>query len=428
MEGIENLGSKLNTEENNKNEQFKNWQKNITIFLTSQAISLFGSSLVQYAIIWYITLQTKSGVMTTIATICGFLPQILISVFAGVWADRYNKKTLIAVSDTCIALSTLVVAIVFLAGFDYIWLLFIALGIRSLGGGVQTPAINSFIPELVPEDKLMKVNGINTTIQSVMLILSPAAGGALMGMLPIGRIFFIDVITALIGVGILLTIKLPKKEKQKDLEKPDYYKDIKEGLVYIKEHTFIKAFMKYYAILTVLISPIALLTPLLVARSFGEEVWRLTANEIVFFIGSIIGGALVSVWGGFKNKIHTIAFATFLTGVFSIALGLAPSFMWYLVCMGILGIGMIFFNSPSVVILQETVEQSIQGRIFSIVQIIGSGIMPLSMLVYGPLSDRIKIEWIIIGASVLLMALGIAMVYDRNIKEYKVVEEIREEG
>lgn len=164
-----------NIEKINNNEQYKNWKKNIILFLTSQSISLFGSSLVQYAIIWYITLTTKSGIMMTISTICGFLPQLLISFFGGVWADRYNKKYIIIIADVCIAISTLIVAIFFIAGIESIWMLFIALAIRSFGAGVQTPTVNAIIPNLAPQEKLMRVNGINTTIQSIMLILSPAA-------------------------------------------------------------------------------------------------------------------------------------------------------------------------------------------------------------------------------------------------------------
>lgn len=110
-----------------------NWKKNSILFLLSQSISLFGSSIVQYAIIWHITLTTGSGLMMTLSTLSGFLPQVFISLFAGVWADRYSKKFLIMVSDTAIALSTLVLAIFFLSGIDSIWLLFIGLAIRSFG-------------------------------------------------------------------------------------------------------------------------------------------------------------------------------------------------------------------------------------------------------------------------------------------------------
>ena len=69
------------------------WLRRVILFLSGQTVSLFGSALVQYAITWHITLTTQSGVMMTIATLCGFLPQVVISLFAGVWADRYNKKT-----------------------------------------------------------------------------------------------------------------------------------------------------------------------------------------------------------------------------------------------------------------------------------------------------------------------------------------------
>jgi MFS transporter, DHA3 family, macrolide efflux protein len=92
-----------------------NWKRNIILFLGSQTISLFGSSLVQYAIMWYITLNTQSGVMMTIYILCGFFPTFFISPFAGVWADRYNRKILIVLSDSMIAFSRLILAILFLS-------------------------------------------------------------------------------------------------------------------------------------------------------------------------------------------------------------------------------------------------------------------------------------------------------------------------
>lgn len=116
------------------------WRRNIVLFLSSQTVSLFGSSLVQYAIMWYITLNTKSGIMMTLYIICGFIPTFLLSPVAGVWADRYNRKVLIMLSDGMIALSTLVLALLFLMGYEEAWLLFVMAAIRALGSGVQTPA------------------------------------------------------------------------------------------------------------------------------------------------------------------------------------------------------------------------------------------------------------------------------------------------
>jgi Na+/melibiose symporter-like transporter len=132
----------------------RNWKRDTILFLSSQTISLFGSMLVQYAITWYITLTTRSGVMLTISILCGFLPTFIISPFAGVWADRYNRKNIIVLADSFIAVSTLVLAVLFLTGYDEIWLLFVVLAMRALGTGIHTPAVGAILPQIVPTDKL----------------------------------------------------------------------------------------------------------------------------------------------------------------------------------------------------------------------------------------------------------------------------------
>ena len=171
---------------------------------------MFGTSLVQYAIMWHITLKTQSGFMMTISIICGFLPMFLLSPFGGVWADRYNRKTLIVIADSFIALATFVLAMLFYSGYDFIWLLFVASAVRALGSGVQSPAINAFIPQMVPEEKLTKVNATNGSIQSMVTLLSPMVSGALLSVTSLEVIFFIDVITAAIAVTITaLFLKVP---------------------------------------------------------------------------------------------------------------------------------------------------------------------------------------------------------------------------
>lgn len=183
-------------------------------FLTSQTISLFGSMLVQYVITWYITLKTQSATMMTISIVCGFLPTFFLSPFAGVWADRYNRKLLIMLSDSAIAIATLILAILFFMGYDAVWLLFVVSAIRALGSGIQTPAVGAFLPQLVPEDQLTKVNATNGTIQSLITLLSPVLSGALLTMAGIEIIFLIDVFTAAIAVSILqLCLHIPPHPK-----------------------------------------------------------------------------------------------------------------------------------------------------------------------------------------------------------------------
>ena len=128
------------------------WKRHVGAFLGGQTVSLFGSMLVQYAVFWYLAIQFQSGVMMTLAAAFGFLPQAVVSLFGGVWADRHNRKWLIIGADAAIAVSTLFLAIVMLTGFTEPWLIFVVLAVRSAGAGVQMPAVSALIPQIAPPD------------------------------------------------------------------------------------------------------------------------------------------------------------------------------------------------------------------------------------------------------------------------------------
>lgn len=392
------------------------WVKRIVWFLTGQTISLFGSSLVQYAIIWYITLTTSSGLMMTISTACGFLPQILISLFAGVWADRFDRKKLIMLADGTIAASTLVLAILFLCGFRDLWLLFVVSGIRSVGAGVQTPAVNALIPQMVPADRLMKVNGINGSVQSLTLLISPAVSGAMLSgaSLDLVSVFFVDIVTAVIGIGILFFLPVERQVRE-TVAKGGYFDDLKAGLAYVGRQRFLRSFLFFYAILMFLVTPAAFLTPLMIARSFGDEVWRLTANEILFSGGTMLGGLLLAVWGGFRNRMHTLLTACAVFGLLTAALGFSSHFIVYLILIALTGLSMSFMNSPSLVLLQEKVEGSMQGRVFGLVQIISASAMPLGMAVFGPIADHVRVEWLLIGTGICMAVCSVLLFLDRGL-------------
>ncbi len=354
---------------------------------------------------WYITLKTQSGIMMTIAIICGFLPTFFLSPFAGVWADRYNRKILIVLSDSLIALSTLVAAILFMMGYNALWFLFVISAVRALGSAIQTPAIGAILPQLVPEDMLTKVNGINGSIQAMVMLVSPMLSGLLLTMATIEAIFFIDVVTAAIAVSILLLfLKVPSHAKALSKEKINYYSDMRDGINYIKNHAYIKRFFLFCTFFFLLAAPVAFLTPLQVTRTFGIDVWRLTAIEITFSLGMMAGGIIMASWGGFQNKVHTMVLSSLLIGSCTFALGIIPNFWVYLFFMGLIGLAMPMFNTPSMVLLQQKVEPDFLGRVFGIMGMISSIMMPLGMLVFGPISDIIKIEWLLIGTGILLFS------------------------
>jgi DHA3 family macrolide efflux protein-like MFS transporter len=394
----------------------KDWQRKTTLFLLGQGVSLFGSALVQYAIIWHITLSTQSGTMMTISALAAMLPQVLISLFAGVWADRYNRKTLIILADILIALPTLILAVLYLTGYRELWLLFLITAIRSIGSGVQSPAVSAMIPQLVPQDKLARVNGINSSIQSAIMLLSPAASGALISLSTIETIFFVDVVTAAIAVTIMWMLKVPMHQMTDDMQNLSQIENLKAGIKYTSQHVFIRSLLVFYAICFVLITPVSFLTPLMIARSYGEEVWRLTANEMVFFVGSLIGGGVFSIWSGHKNRIYTTAGSCVFFGVLTVALGFSSIFSVYLLFMGLLGLSIPFFSNPVMVILQEKVEQGMLGRVFSIVHIVASLAMPLGMLFFGPIAEVVRVEDLLIVSGVLLAVLGVTLFRNKGLQ------------
>ncbi len=394
------------------------WQKNVFIFLSSQAISLFGSLLVQYAISWYIVLRTQSGVMMTISVICGFLPTLLLSPFAGVWADRYNRKMLIVLSDAGIAVSTLVLAIFFLLGYDAIWLIFVISAIRALGTAIQTPTVSAFLPQIVPEDKLIRVNGTFQSIQSIIMLVCPMLAGALLTVASVEAIFFIDVFTAFLAILILLLfLHVPVHAKALEKKPVTYLSDMREGLAYIKNRGFVKKLFLFCAVYLFLITPAAFLTPLQTARSFGSEVWRLTAIEIAFSAGMTAGGIAIAFWGGFKNKMHTMVLSCLVNGACVFALGVTPVFWLYLVFTGLIGVIIPFFNTPFTVLLQQKIESDYLGRIFGVFTMISSAAMPLGMLVFGPVADIVRIEWLLIGTGILLFAESFFLLGSRELIE-----------
>ncbi|MCH1625308.1 MFS transporter [Ferdinandcohnia quinoae] len=395
----------MNIQTNNLKE---NWLKNIILFLSSQTISLFGSSLVQYAIMWHITLTTESGLMMTLYIICGFIPTFILSPVAGVWADRYNRKMLIVLADGLIATATLILAILFLMGFDAIWLLFVMAAIRAFGTGIQTPAVGAILPQIVPKENLTKVNGANGSIQAVIMFVSPMVSAALLSLASIEIIFFIDVITAAIAIVTLLAfLKISVHEKAAEKQQTSYFNDFKQGLQYVNNHGFLKQFFIFFAVFFVLMAPAAFLTPLQVTRTFGDDVWRLTAIEIAFSIGMMVGGGIIATWGGFQNKVKTMGFASIIMGVCTFALGIVPIFWVYLAFMAFFGVAMPIFNTPATVLLQERIEEDYLGRVFGVMGMISTSMMPLGMLIFGPIADFIKIEWLLIGTGAFIIILAI---------------------
>lgn len=386
------------------------WVKQAAYFLGSQALTLLGSSLVQYAMMWHITLDTESGFMMTLYIICGFVPMFIVSPFAGVWADRYDRKWLIMLSDGGIAFATFILAILYYMGYGSNTLILVMAVVRAIGGGVQSPAISAILPQIVPKEALTKVNGVNASLQAVIMFISPMLSAGLISLTTMPNIFMIDVVTAVFAIVVLhYFLKIPARTQGSSEAQMSYWEDFKLGLRYVVTHRFLKVFFAVFAVMFILMAPVSFLTPLQITRNYGEEVWRLSALEMIFSIGMLLGGALITRWGGFSNRMVTIAVSGVVISICTILMGVLTPFWPYISMMGIFGIMMPFFNTPSTVIIQENVEEAYLGRVFGVLGMIQTSMMPLGMLVFGPLADIVKIEWMLIftGSCLFLLSLYI---------------------
>ena len=385
-----------------------NWQKTIILFLTSQCITLFGSTLVQMALVWYAAMETSQGIWVAAFSVCSYLPQFILSFVGGVWADRYPRKLLIIGADALIAFATLVMvcAIPLITSTPTLLSALLAMSaIRSLGAGIQTPAVNAVIPQVVPKEQLMRYNGINASMQAVVNFAAPAAAGVVFAVSSLRTTLMIDIITAVIGSAILSCLTLPDQEKPK--ESQTLLSDMIAGIRYALNNRSIGKLLTIYGLFTLLCVPAGYLGGLLVRRIFGSTYWYLTAVEVVGFAGMAAGGVVMSTWGGLRKKERTLSAGLFAFGAFAIGMGLTKNFPLYLSLMFFYGITLTVIQTSITTLLQETAEPAMQGRVFGLFSTIYAGALPLGMILFGPLADLVPLQWLMAGSGAALITIAV---------------------
>ena len=399
------------------NQTQNNWKRKTMLFLASQCITLFGSMIVQMSIIWYVTLKTSSGGWVAAFTICSYLPQFLISFFAGVWADRYNRKKLIVLADGVITIATLIMFLVMpMISSDFVLLsaLLVISIVRSIGAGVQTPAVNAVIPHLVPAEYLMKYNGINATIQSIVQFIAPAVAGTVLSIGTFRSTLFIDIVTALIGIGLLSCVLLPKQEVSN--ENISVFSEIKAGIHYSFSDKMIGKILIVYGLFILLSVPAGFMSALLVSRVYGDVYWYLTAVELVGFAGMALGGVLMGMWGGFKSRLKTFAFGLLILSIMTIGMGISPYFVLYLAMMFVYSIALTIIQTATTTIIQENAQESMIGRVFGLMGAMYSGFLPVGMAVFGPLADVLPLQWVMVGSGIALVLVTVYLQVKSKVK------------
>ena len=381
--------------------------KKVILFLISQSVTLFGSTLVQMAVVWYATLLTSSGVWVAAFSVCSYFPQFLVSFWGGVWADRFPRKWLIAGADAAIAAVTMAMTAAIPRIQDPTVLLFLLLlmsAVRSLGAGIQTPAVHAVLPRLVPEEQLMRVNGINAALQSLVQFAAPAAAGAVLVSFSLRSTLLIDVLTAVLGIGLLCMVPLPFRRLPE--KKTSAFQELKSGISYAVSNLDAGMLLLIYGGFVFLCVPAGYLSGLFVSRVYGESYGYLTAVELAGFAGMTAGGLLAACRGQSRKKARTLRNSLTVFGAMAILMAVSCRFLPYLILMAVYGVALTSVQTALTTLLQEKTEPFMQGRIFGLFSSMYSGFLPLGIAVFGPLADHIPLRILMALSGAALIGLG----------------------
>jgi len=393
----------------------KNWAFRFFTIWSGQAASLFGSSLVQFALVWYLTKETGSATVLATATLIALLPQIILGPFAGALVDRWNRRIIMIVADSSIAVATLGLAWLFATNRVEVWHIFAILAIRSMGGAFHYPAMSASTSLMVPDKHLARVSGANQTLGGLVNIAAPPLGALLLESFSTQNVLMIDVFTAIVAVLPLFFIPIPQPQSQIEQangsrEKTSYWQDLRAGFTYVRQWPGLFWLIILAMALNFLLGPTSALAPLVVTKIFNGGALELGWVESTFGIGIIVGGLLLSTWGGFKRRIITSFLGIVGIGIAIASIGLVPANMFYLLLAAnfLVGFSQVFANGPLQAIFQSSVAPEMQGRVFSLLSAGATAMMPIGLLIAGPLSDLVGIRfWYIFGGSVcVLMAIA----------------------
>ncbi len=393
----------------------ENWKSRFFTIWAGQAASLFGSSLVQFALVWWLTVTTGSATVLATATLAGMLPQILLSPFAGVVVDRASRRLVMLMADGLTALFTLLLAVLFATGQAQVWHVYAIMFIRSTTGAFHFPAMQASTSLMVPEQHLSRVAGMNSTLQGLMSIAAPALGALLVSLLPMQHVMLIDVGTAAIATLPLLFIAIPQPKREgsalgEGATKPSFMADLREGVRYVLAWRGLTIMLGMAMLANFMLTPAGSLTPILVTKHFAGGAPQLALLDAMWGVGMIAGGLLLSVWGGFKRRIFTSLFGLMLLGISFAGVSVVPSgiFVAALVFFGLAGLANPITNGPIFAVMQATIAPDKQGRVMALIGALSTAVTPLSLLVAGPIADAFGVQvWYLVGG-VTCLALGVA--------------------
>lgn len=393
------------------------WRPRFFAIWAGQAFSLVGSALAQFALVWWLTASTGSATVLATATLMAMLPQVLLGPVAGALIDRWNRRMVMIVADSAIALVSLWLVFLFASGAMQVWHVYAVMLARGVGGTFHWPAMSASTTLLVPEKHLSRVAGINQALNGIVNIIAPPTAALLLAVLPLHGILLIDVVTAALAVGVLFCAHIPQPARAADApgaQPASLWQDMVAGFRYVWAWPGLLAILIIATVLNFLLNPAFALMPILVTRHFGGGALELGWMDSGWGIGMVAGGLLLGVWGGFRKRMVTSMAGLIGMGVGTLLIGFAPANAFLLALGGIALVGIMnpITNGPLEAVTQAAVAPEMQGRVFTLIGSLAALMSPLGLLVAGPIADAAGVQvWYVIGGSAcIIMAVAASAV------------------
>ncbi len=396
-------------------EQRQGWQIPFFTIWIGQQFSLVGSSVLQFALVWWLTQLTGSATVLAMATMMWVIPQVFLGPIVGAYVDRLNRRVVMIVADGLIALVALWLAYLFWTDTMQVWHVYAALLVRAIGGLFHWSTMQASTSLMVPDEHLTRVAGLNQTMQGALNVIGPPLGALLLAVLPFEDIMLMDVGTAMLAILPLFFVAIPQPERAATKsEKPSLWSDVREGLRYVWGWPGLLAILIMATMLNFVVNPAFSLMPLLVTEHFNGDAPQLAWLEASWGVGLVLGGLLLSAWGGFRRRVYTSLMGLIIQGLGIMLVGLSPANALWLAVAGMFVAGSMnaLVNGPLFAALQAIVTPEMQGRVFTVVASLSSAAFPLSLAVAGPVADAIGLRpWYVVGGLVCtLMGLGACFV------------------
>ncbi len=393
----------------------QDWRIPFFTIWVGQACSLLGSSLVQFALVWWLTAQTGSATVLAMASLAAVLPGVFLGPFAGALVDRWNRRRVMMVADSLVALATLGLIGLYVLGVMQPWHVYVAMFVRSIVGTFHYPAMAASTSLMVPKAQLTRVAGLNRSLQGAMNIVAPPLGALLIALLPLHGIMAVDVGTALLAVVPLLFVAIPQPRRRSaaTAARATLWHDVAEGLRYVWQWPGLSLLLAMATLINFAVNPAFTLMPLLVTQRLGGAALELGWMEAGWGAGVVAGGLILGAWGGFRRRMLTSLSGLILMSLAFVILGLVPAGALVLALAAVAFAGLMnsMTNGPLDAILQSSVAPEMQGRVFTVIGSACTAAMPLGMILAGPLADALGVQaWFLTGGIVGVL-MGVAALF-----------------